>query len=285
MSLSVASNIQSLKIQTAIGRTSNDLSKAYERLASGLRINKASDDPAGLALADKLHADTSSLTVAIRNGNDGLSLAATADAGLEEINQLLTRMSELANQSSNSIYTNAQRSAMASEFSALGSEIERLSVTTTFNALPLLSNSSNVSIQIGIDSSSNSRISFAGVLGTLNSLGLGTTGGALNYSILGTTVDASVTASRLALTALSTAIDTVGSQRGQVGAFQSRLQYAIEAVTQDRDVKLAAESRIRDADVATEVANLVRLQVLQQAQSAILAAANQQPAVVLKLLA
>lgn len=284
MPLSIASSIASLKIQTQLNKTSSELSSTYERLSSGLRINKAVDDPAGLALAERLETDARLQTVAIRNANDGISVTGVVDAALEATSQLLVRMSELATQSANSVYTNSQRSALSSEFVALGSEIERVAVTTTFNGITLLSNSGTVTLQIGLDGTSNSRFTLQSVLGTLSSLGIGSSGGSLSFSLNGTTVDASVTASRLALTALTTAQDSLNSSRGLVGAQASALNFAVSNLTVQRENRLAAVSRIRDADVASDVANLIRLQVLQQAQAAILAQANQQPGVALKLL-
>jgi flagellin len=282
---SIASNTSSLAAQTQLAKHTGELSKSFERLSSGLRINSASDDPAGLALADDLKADIAIATVAIRNANDGLSLTAIADVALDEISSILTRMSELATQSANGAYTNSQRSALSSEFLALGSEIERIARSTTFNGLTLLSNSSSVTLQVGFDSSTNSRITLQAVTGTLNALGLASSGsGALSYSIIGTTSAASELAATNALSAISSAISTLSSTRGIVGAAESRLNSAINYLTVARENYAAAESRIRDVDVAEEVANMVRLQVLQQAATAVLAQANLQPATALKLL-
>ena len=141
-----------------------------------------------------------------------------------------------------------------------------------------------MTIQAGINGTTNSQITIGAVLATLTSLGLSSGSGALTYSITGTTVDAAVTASRLTITALSTASDTLSSQRGTIGAAESRLSYAVSYLSVARENLVAAESNIRDADIAQEVAEMVRLQVLQQAGTAVLAQANQQPATVLKLL-
>jgi flagellin len=283
--ISVASNIDSLRIQTDLARTGDALSKTFARLSSGLRINSASDDPAGLALADSLRADSKVATVAIRNANDGLSIAAVADAALGEIGNVLTRMLELATQSANGVYTNAQRSALSSEFLALGSEIDRIAKTTTFNQINLLSNSSSITLQVGLDSTANSRIIMQSVLGTLDILGLAASGSsALSFSIISTTSTASQLAATNALSAVQTAINNVSSIRGTVGATESRLTHAVSFLTIARENFIAAESRIRDADVASDVAEMVRLQVLRQAETAVLAQANQNPSVVLALL-
>lgn len=284
MSVSVGSNIDSLRAQNKLRITGDKLSSTFERLSSGFRINRASDDAAGLAVADLLRAQATTSAVAIRNVNDGLSVTATADAALDEVSNILTRLYELANQSANSVYTTSQRSALSSEFEALGSEAERVSRITTFNGISLLSNGGNITIQAGFDATANSRITITGVSATLSDLGLGLASGALTYSINGTTVDNAVSASRNALTAIDSAISAVSSRRGTIGAAESRLQFAVNVLSVQRENYLAAESRIRDADIASDVAELVRLQVLQQAGTSILAQANQQPATVLKLL-
>lgn len=285
MALSLASNIPSLQAQTSLKKTTGQLSKTFERLSSGLRINSASDDPAGLALADSLRSDSRLAAVAIRNANDGLSIASIADNALQEISNLLSRMAELAQQSSNGSYTNVQRSALSLEFIALGSEISRITATTTFNSISLLTGTANITLQVGLDSSSNSRINIAAVQSSLFGLGLGTSGEVLNYALLAGGEAASQAASQTALSAVNNAIGTLGSMRGNFGAAESRLNVAISYLTVARENFVAAESRIRDADIAQEVAEMVRLQVLQQAGAAVLAQANLQPQLVLSLLA
>ncbi|MBX7145235.1 MAG: flagellin FliC [Oligoflexia bacterium] len=285
MALSLVSNIASLKAQTQLDRTNKALSKTFQRLSSGLRINSASDDPAGLAVAESLKADAKIAAVAVRNANDGISLTSIADSALGEIGDILSRMAELAQQSSNGVVTNTQRSAISSEFLALGSEIERIARTTTFNDVNLLSNSSSVTVQVGLrGSTSNGIITIGSVLATLSSLGLGNAGGALTFSVIDLTSSASALAATNAVSAINTAINTVTSLRGIVGAAESRLSSAVSYLSVIRENLVAAESRIRDADVAQEVADMVRLQVLQQAGTAVLAQANQQPGVVLALL-
>jgi flagellin len=286
MGLSLYANRDSLNAQTSLSRTTAALSKTFERLSSGLRINSASDDPAGLALADVLRAQTRVAGAAIRNANDGLSLSYVADSALSEVSNILTRMLELATQSANGVYTNTQRSALSSEFLALGSEIDRIAKTATFNGLYLLSNSQNVTLQVGLDSSANSQITIQGVQGTLSALGLSSApgGSILTYSIIDTTTVGAQNAAANALSAVNAAVNSLGIFRGTVGAAQSRLTSAINYLTVARENYAAAESKIRDADIAEDVANMVRLQVLQQSGLAVLAQANQQPGMVLKLL-
>lgn len=283
MPLSVASNIASVRAQGQLNKTNQALGKTFQRLSSGLRINSASDDPAGLIMADSLRNDAKLAAVAVRNANDGISLTSIADSALEEVGNILQRMAELATQSANGTFTNVQRSALASEFVALGSEIERIAKTTTFNNINLLSNSGNISIHVGL-TNSNNLITIGSVVGTLQALGLGTAGGALTYSIIDTTTGFAAAAAAAATSILTTAINTVGNLRGTLGAAESRLTSAINYLTVARENFVAAEARIRDADIAKEVAEMVRLQVLQQAGTAVLAQANQQPSVVLALL-
>lgn len=268
-----------------LSRASTQLSSTFQKLSSGQRINRASDDSAGLAVADKLRADSRLAAVAIRNANDGISLTSIADSALSEVSSILVRMGELAEQSSNGVYTNVQRSALSSEFLALGSEIQRIAETTEFNNLKLLSNSSAVNFQVGITGASNGTISIAAVLGTLSSLQLANTdGSALAYSIIDISTAGSEAAATAALAAINGAINSVTSTRGVLGATESRLNSAINTLTAARENFVAAESRIRDVDVAEETAKLTRLSILQQSATAIVAQANLQPQLVLQLL-
>jgi flagellin len=268
-----------------LGNATDKLGTVFERLSSGQRINKASDDAAGLAIADSLRADQRVATVAIRNANDGISAIAIADSALGEIGNVLSRLAELSEQSANGVFSVEQRSALANEFTALGSEIERIAVTTAFNGVALLSGGNSVTLQVGFDSASTSQIGFTGVNGTLASLGLANSGAsALTYSINASTVDGGQSASRLALDAVNSAIQSLASNRGTLGATESRLRVAINNLTSSRENFAAAESRIRDVDVAAEAAELTRLGILQQAGAAVLAQANQQPALALNLL-
>jgi flagellin len=285
MPLTLGSNISSLKAQRTLGISTEALSKTYERLSSGQRINRASDDAAGLAIADSLKANARVAAVAVRNANDGISTIAIADSALGEIGNVLSRLAELAEQSANGVFSTVQRSALQNEFTALGSEIERIAVTTEFNGVKLLSGGSELVLQVGFNSGSTSRISYTGVQGTLQALALAGTGlSNLQYSISGVNISEGQSASRLALDAINSAISSLASTRGVLGATESRLQVAINNLSVARENFLAAESRIRDVDVASEAAELTRLGILQQAGSSILAQANQQPQLALSLL-
>jgi len=214
MTITAASNVASVRAQRQLESTTRELGTTFERLSSGLRINSAKDDPAGLALADALRADARIASVATRNANDGISLTSITDAALGEISNILTRMLELATQSANGVYTVDQRSALSSEFIALGSEIERIAVTTEFNGLKLLSGSSTISFQVGFDGSSTSRISVTGVQATLSSLGLAASGSSsLTYSIIATTTTGAESASAIAIDQITAALSSLSSRR------------------------------------------------------------------------
>ena len=285
MPISLGSNITSLQAQRRLNNASDSLSRVYERLSSGQRINRASDDAAGLAIADSLKANARIAGVAIRNANDGISTIAIADSALNEVGNVLTRLAELSEQSANGVFSPTQRSALQNEFNALGSEIERIATVTEFNGVKLLSGGSELVLQVGFNSGSTSRISFSGVQGTLQALGLAGAGASnLTYSISGINIGEGQSASRLALDAINVAIGSLASTRGVLGATESRLQVAINNLSVARENFLSAESRIRDVDVASEAAELTRLGILQQAGASILAQANQQPALALSLL-
>ena len=285
MGISIGTNISALQAQRRLNQATSSIAKSYERLSSGQRINNASDDAAGLAIADSLRAQTRIATVAIRNANDGISSLAIADSALGEIGNVLTRLAELAQQSANGVFSTTQRSALALEFNALGSEVERIAVTTAFNGINLLSVATQTNFQVGFNGGANSYITVAGVSGTLQALGLAAANSsALSVTLNGTTNDLALTSSRQALDAVNGAIQSLASTRAVLGAGGSRLEVAINAISAARENFAAAESRIRDVDVAAEAAELTRLSVLQQAATAILAQANQQPGLALRLL-
>lgn len=285
MAITINSNLPALNAQRQLGRTSAKLQSSFTRLSSGLRINRASDDASGLAIADSLKADAAIAGVAIRNANDGISMISIADGALSEIGNVLTRMAELSEQSANGTLTTVQRSALSNEFELLGSEIERIAQTTAFNGLNLLSQGGTVNLQIGLDSAATSQIGFTGVQATLDQLGLAGSGSsALSFSLNAGTTAAGQAASQAALDAVKGAISSLTSTRGTLGSTESRLNVTINNLQVSRENFLAAESQIRDVDVASEAADLTRLNILQQAGAAVLAQANQQPALALSLL-
>ena len=285
MPINLRTNVPSLSAQRNLGLASDRLNQSYERLSSGLRINRAADDAAGLAIAEALKSDARVATVGIRNANDGISIINIADQAIGQIGNVLSRLSELAQQSANGVYGNGQRSALNNEFQALTSEIERIAFTTKFNGLRLLSGGGQVTFQIGFDGTSTSQISYQGVAATLEALGLAGVGSSAPiYSIISTTDSDSQSAARLALDAINAAIQSVSRNRGALGAAESRLGVTINNLQVARENFQAAESRIRDVDVAAESAELTRNNILQQAGAAVLAQANNQPQLALQLL-
>lgn len=269
-----------------MGNASEQLNKTYERLSSGSRINRAADDAAGLAIAESLRLNGRIASIGIRNAQDGVSTVAVADGALTSITQILGRLAELSQQGSNGSYSTTQRSALQAEFQTLGSEIERIAVTTTYNGVALLSGSQTMTFQVGFDANSTSQIVLDQSGGaTLQRLGLASTGtSALSYSLSGTTTDYAQSAARAALTAINGAITSVNSLRGTLGTVEARLNSAISNLATSRENTLAAESRITDADIAVEAAELTRLNILQQAGAAVLSQANQQPQLAVQLL-
>lgn len=285
MGINIQTNVESLRAQRDLGATTNRLSTAYARLSSGLRITRAADDAAGLAIAEQLRADSRIATVAIRNANDGISIIGITDGAMEEITSALIRMAELAEQSANGVFSNEQRSALQLEFTAVGSEVERIANTTKFNGLNLLVGGLEVTFQVGFDGLSNSQISYSGVAANLAAVGLAQAGSAaLTFSINADGEANSQIAARSALDAVNVAIASLTRARGTLGAAESRLNITIQNLQVARENFSAAESRIRDVDVAAEAAELARLNILQQAATAVLAQANQQPALALSLL-
>lgn len=285
MAINIRTNLPALTAQRNLDSASNKLNTSYQRLSSGLRINRASDDAAGLAIAENLKAGSSTATVAIRNANDGISVITIADQAVSQIGNVLNRMAELAEQSSNGVVDNTQRSALQNEFSALQSEIERIAVTTKFNGLPLLNGQQDITFQVGFDGQSTSQLAYGAVDVRLQGMGLAVAGSSsATYSIIGSSEVEAQSASRAALDAIQLALTSVNQKRGTLGALESRLEVTITNLQVARENFKAAESRIRDVDVATEAAELTRLNILQQAGASVLAQANQTPQLALQLL-
>ena len=271
MGLRVNTNITSLTAQRNLQTVSMRLNGNYARLSSGLRIASAADDAAGLAISERMRAQIRSYSVAARNAQDGISLAQTAEAALNEVSNILGRMRELSVQAANGTLSTTDRATLNTEFGALISEVDRISAQTEFNGIALLDGStSSTAIQTGIDAGQTIDIALQDM-------------GATNLGI-STLVVTSITTANLALTALDTAIDSVNSTRGTLGAAQNRMSSALESILNARENLSAAESRIRDVDVASETADLTRNSIMQQAAVSILGQANLQPQIALSLL-
>jgi flagellin len=285
MGFGIKRNLSSIQVQRSVGLTTDRLNQSFQRLASGLRINRSTDDAAGLAIAESLRGDARIASVSIRNANDGMSIIAITDGAVGQITQVLSRLIELSEQSANGAYSNVQRSALQNEFSALVSEIERVAHTTTFNGQQLLSGGGELAFQVGFDGTSLSQITYSGIQATLAGLGLAEAGSSVSkYSIIGNTTEEAQLAAQFAIDALKAAVTSVTRNRGTLGAAESRLQTTIRDLAVARENFQASEAGIRDIDVAAESAEMARNQVLQQAGTAVLAQANLQPRLVLELL-
>ena len=274
MSLSLLTNMASLEAQRNVNSTQLHMSESIERLSSGMRINHASDDAAGLAISSKLTAQLKGMKQASRNANDAVSMIQTAEGGLGEINNLLARMRELAVQSANGgTLGDSERGAINTEFVALKDEIDRIVNVTTYNGAQLLGGEvSGTNFQVGAFNTSNDRISL-----TITSTSASTL--AINASTV-----TSMTSSQDAISALDKAIGTVANSRASVGAIQSRLTTTIDNLALSYNNLAAANSRIMDADVAEESAAMTRNNILLQAGISVLSQANAQPQAALSLL-
>jgi flagellin len=281
MGLIVNTNLFSLNAQKNVGRVQGKLGTSIERLSSGLRINSAKDDAAGMAISMKLTAHTRSLNQAVRNAQDGISVVQTAEGGMNEIHNILTRMRELSQQASTGTLATSDRTALDTEFSQLKTEITRISDTTEFNGLKLLDGSmsaAGVSLQVGINNTSNDRIDVSGTaFGDIDASALGLTTAALS------SIDTAEHAQSM-LSIVDSAIASVSTRRGNLGAVQNRLGSTIANLEIAAENLSAANSRIKDADFAIETANLTKSQIILQAGVSVLSQANTIPQYALSLL-
>ncbi|MBI2896231.1 MAG: flagellin FliC [Deltaproteobacteria bacterium] len=279
MSLSIFSNIPSLNAQRNLSRTQEALSGNLGRLSSGLRINNAADDAAGLGISERLRSQIRSMAQAERNANDGISLLQTAEGAMNEISGMLTRMRELAIQAANATVGSTERGFINQEFAALRDEITRIATVTNFNGTQLIDATYSVAqlrFQVGIGGTANDAIMVNLADMRATALGSGT-------AITGRDLTTSNTAV-LALATLDAAITDVSTARARVGSFENRLQVTIANLASSRENLSAANSRIRDVDVAEETAAMTRNNILMQAGVSVLAQANQLPALALQLL-
>lgn len=251
-------------------KTQKSLDTAFNRLSTGLRINSAKDDAAGLAISDRMTSQIRGLNQAIRNANDGISVVQTADGALSESTNVLQRMRELAVQSANGIYNQADRAAMGKEFSQLQSQLNQVAEQTTFNGQQILDGSFSSSFQVGTNGGETIDVSLSGVdqasLG-VESLSIGTAEGAQD-----------------ALSAIDSAIAGVSDMRGELGAVQNRFDSVISNLANISENVTASRSQVADADYASEVSTMLRARILQQAGIAIQSQANQSSQSVLGLL-
>jgi flagellin len=279
MSISVLTNVASLDAQRNLATTQTSLAASIGRLSSGMRINKAADDAAGLGISENLKADLRSLAQAQRNANDGISMTQVAEGSMNEMTGIVTRMRELAVQSANQTLGTTERGYIQTEYSELRSEINRISAVTEFNGQKLLdgSASAGLAFQIGMHNSANDRLSMVVTKLTTSTLG------SASLHIASAKLD-TVTNARSALAVFDKAIEQLSTARSKVGATQNRMQVTISNLAVAHENLSAANSRIRDVDVAAETSQLTKSQILSQAGIAVLAQANQLPNSALSLL-
>ncbi|RMR31498.1 flagellin domain-containing protein [Pseudomonas syringae group genomosp. 3] len=281
MALTVNTNVASLNVQKNLGRASDALSTSMTRLSSGLKINSAKDDAAGLLIATKITSQIRGQTMAIKNANDGMSLAQTAEGALQESTNILQRMRELAVQSRNDSNSATDREALNKEFTAMSSELTRIAQSTNLNGKNLLDGSaSTMTFQIGSNSGASNQISLTlSASFDANTLGVGSA-----ISITGADSATSEAAFSAAVAAIDSALQTINSTRADLGAAQNRLTSTISNLQNINESASAALGRVQDTDFAAETAQLTKQQTLQQASTSVLAQANQLPSAVLKLL-
>jgi flagellin len=276
----INTNLMSLNAQGNLSGTQKDLSTAIQRLSTGLRVNSAKDDAAGLAIANRMDAQARGMNVAIRNANDGISLAQTAEGALGKVTDMMQRMRELAVQAANAANTSADRTSLNAEFTQLAQEVDRTLLSTRFNGQAILAGSAGgLQFQIGANNATTDQL-------TVTTTNMST---AATITAVTTATTAVITGTTAAnanamITALDTALDTINSERATYGAVQNRFEAVIANLQISAENQTAARSRIVDADFAKETASLTRAQILQQAGTAMLAQANSAPQGVLSLL-
>ena len=285
----INTNMQSLNAQRNLAASQGGLNTSMQRLSSGLRVNSAKDDAAGLAIAERMNAQVRGMNVAVRNANDGISLAQTAEGALGKIGENLQRMRELAVQSANDTNGTQDRTSLDDEFKQLAAENARVILNTKFNGKQLLtgttatasvvsvtSASTAFAFQVGANTTADNQVSIVSSnLGAL--MGIATQG-------TGATLGSNVASAHAAMTAIDTAMDKVNSERSKFGATQNRFDAIVSNLRLASENQAASMARIMDADFAAEAANLSRSQILQQAGTAMVAQANQLPQGVLALL-
>jgi len=274
-------NIPAINAHRMYMANNEAVSKSLEKLASGLRINRAGDDAAGLAISEKMRGQIRGLNMAVKNAQDGISLIQTAEGALNETHSILQRMRELAVQAANDTNTGEDRKALNNELQQLLQEIDRIAKNTEFNTKNLLDGNFEGKFQIGANENQNIELKVSDM--STVGLSLGTedaTTGTVTYSVDITTQ----TGASAAITTVQTAIDTVSAERSKLGAVQNRLEHTINNLGTAVENLTAAESRIRDVDMAKEMMEFTKNTILSQAAQAMLAQANQFPQAVLQLL-
>jgi flagellin len=279
MALSIITNMSSLNSARRLESSTKSMGKTFERLASGMRINGARDDAAGLSIATRMTAQIRGMNQAMRNTNDGISLLQVAEGALVETQNAMQRMRELAVQANTATMTDTDKNALQLEVTALMAEIERISTTTEFNGHSLINGAfAGKKFQIG----ANVGETLAVTIGSAQAQAIGLSGGGAYMSIGSGAANANLIEG--VITRIDTALDSVSDIRANLGALQNRFESLIANVANVAENTVGARSRIMDADIASETANLTKNAIMQQAGTSILAQANQQPQIALQLL-
>lgn len=272
MGLVINTNVPALNTSRILRRSTLDLNKSLQRLSSGLRVNTAADDAAGLAIAEGFQSRVRGLQVSQRNAQDGINLVQTAEGALSETTRILQRMRELAVQSANGTNSATNRASMQQEITQLVGQIDTIAFNTEFNGVSILSANTTTTLQIGPDNGASNQLAVVTSLATatalaVNTLTISTAAGALS-----------------AILTLDSAIDTVTSNRARLGATQNRLEFTINTLAVEEENSTASESAIRDANIASETIKFTRNQILVSAGTSVLAQANLVPQTALQLL-
>ena len=273
MSLRIQTNVEAFNAHRNLVGTSNQLAKSMERLSSGYRINRAADHAAGLAISEKMKAQIGGLEQAQRNAQDAVSLVQTAEGSMAEVHSMLQRVRDLAVQFNNGTLSTADKAAITVEVQALGSEIQRIATQTKFNDISLLASGGAITFQVGAEDSDTINVTTVTLVGTAGQ------GAAIDSAIFAFSGSSAVT-----LASIDAAIDSVAQARASFGSVQNRLEHTLNNLATYEENLTASESRIKDVDMASEMVNFTKLQILQQAGTSMLAQANSAPQSVLSLL-
>ena len=285
MSQTINTNVVSLNAQRNLSASQSSLATSMQRLSSGMRVNSAKDDAAGLAIAERMYAQVRGMNVAVRNANDGISMAQVGEGALGKVSDILQRMRELAVQAANGTNTSTDRTSLNTEYLQLASEASRTLGGTQFNGQNILATTTNSVFQVGANTSTSlDQISVAAYNWTSVAAITTAVGAAVGTAPTTAVAGTDGSFALAAITALDSAIDSVNSQRATFGAVQNRFENVISNLQVASENQAAARSRIMDADYAAETANLSRANILQQAGNAMVAQANQLPQSVLALL-
>jgi flagellin len=284
MSLRIQNNVEAFNAHRQLSGTAAKAAKAMEKLSSGYRINRAADDAAGLAISEKMRSQIGGLNQAQRNAQDGVSMVQTGEGALNEVHSMLQRVRDLKVQYSNGTLDSSDKTAISAEVQQLGKEISDITKNTQFNGIKLLSGGGDVKLQVGAGSADTITLTATEMSGVVGASG---TGGLSEITAVGSASDvaaADTAFSGISLDTIDGAIKNVSTARSTFGAIQNRLEHRLNNLATYQENLVASESRIRDVDMASEMVNFTKLNILQQAGTSMLSQANQAPQSVLSLL-